>query len=85
MEQIKLYFKKFEGLTIPHADLRAALQLAIQKRFGVVIDEKDIRVQEWTIYLTARPALKSELFIHREAGLADVEEILERENKRGSV
>ena len=76
MEQIRLYLAKFKDWRPADTDLKEALREIIQRRWSVEVKNDDIHLSGFTVYLKVKPILRSELVIHREAIMKELEEKL---------
>ena len=71
---INSLFEKYKHLTPPNHYLKKAYQEILEEMFDVVVREQDIIIRGNTIFLTAPPALKSELFLHKQEVLKRVQD-----------
>ncbi len=76
MEQIRLYLAKFKDWRPADADLKETLRDIIKRRWGVAVNNNNIRLSGFTVYLKIKPILRSEIMIHQEAIVKELEEKL---------
>jgi hypothetical protein len=67
MESIKFYLAKYENQVPPLIVLRRRLRELVAERYHYTLPDEAISLSGRTIYLKVPPALKSEIFIHRQA------------------
>lgn len=72
MEAIKLYLEKFKDWRPADADLKEALREIIERRWGEAVDNDDIRLSGFTVYLKIRPILRGEIMMHQEEIMAEL-------------
>ena len=77
---IKSFLEKYKTFTPPHDFIKKAFISAVLEETGIAIESKDIRIVRNTIYLTASPAVKSELYIKKPLLLERVRSKLEKGN-----
>jgi len=66
MDGIKLYLERFKKLLPPDDQLKTLLVGIIEEECKVVLDKKDLAVSNWSIFIKAPAAAKSEIYLHRE-------------------
>lgn len=80
MLHITEFFKKFSGITPPEKSIKDAVIHAVLKEVGERIEAKNIRIQNTSsstsVLLLVSPALKSEIFMHKQEILQDLKESL---------
>lgn len=76
MLHIKEFFNKFLRLAPPEKFIKDAVIQAILKEVGEKIEPKNIKIQNTSIFLSASPTLKSEVFMQKEEILRDLKESL---------
>ena len=73
MRAVNFYLGKFAALELVDASLKANLIDLIKTKFKTIITAEQIKVsKDGGIYLKIKPALKSEIFIHRDALARDL-------------
>lgn len=81
MFHITDFFKKFSKLAPPEAHIKNALKKIISERVGTEISLDSIKISGGgekgsVVYLNCHPALKSEIFLHKQDILADLKAAL---------
>lgn len=82
MESLKLYLTKFRGILPVDGLVKQAVISAVAKHAGVKLKTTDIQVTNQVIYLKTRPAIKSEIFLRREAISEEIAAILSQRHRR---
>lgn len=67
MEAVKLFLGKFADLERPDWKTKQALITSVRQKTGLDLPAEAIMIKRHGIYLNLPPALKSLIFIHREA------------------
>ena len=76
MQQVSFFLEKFKTLGADSVSVKEAFIKSAQKIFNIKIELSDIQIKNGTIYIKAHPALKSEIFLKREALLRELTDIL---------
>ena len=76
MEQISFFLAKFKNLGLQEAETKHAFVIAVEHAVGVALPLESITISNGTFFVTAHPALKSELYIKRTAILQELETTL---------
>lgn len=76
MEQISFFLEKFKNLGLASEAVKRAFIETVEKTTGASLPPGSVAVKDDTIFVKARPALKSELFIKREQILAGLFKLL---------
>ena len=72
MDQIKLYLEKFKDWRPADAALKEALRVIIQRHWGELVDNDDIKLSGFTVYLKIKPILRGEILMHQEEIMAEL-------------
>lgn len=76
MDSIKLFLTKFKDYIPPELVVKKLVQEVVARQTGVKLATSDIQLTNYTIYLKASPAAKSEIFLKQEAIMAELEKEL---------
>ena len=76
MELIKSFLSKYKKLTTNHNLLRDVVLDCINKKTKILIQKKDIKIVNNVVYIKTKPIVKSEIFIHKEYILNEINNIL---------
>ena len=76
MREIKFFLEKFKNIASTDAVLKQVLINAIKHQTNITLTLKDLKFQNGIMFLTAKPIMKSEIFLKHEAIMAEVESLL---------
>jgi hypothetical protein len=76
LETVALYLEKFRHLLSSEAAFKDAVIKVFKVRFNVDLASKDIVAKEGLVQIACSPALKSRIFMDREAILEDINKML---------
>lgn len=76
MEQIAFFLEKFKTLGLEGALSKQVFIEAVQKVLLVTLPASSVEFRQNTFFVKARPALKSELYVKREAILSELAKVL---------
>ena len=76
---ISSFLEKFKNIIPPDDFLKKTFISIIKEEVGIEIPRKDIKIERGTIYLSASPAIKSELYIKKPLLLRRLSAILSQE------
>lgn len=75
MFNISNYLSKFAQFTPPDDSLKRYVSELLESELHFVVDKKDIKVQNKSIYITAPPIVKNEIFLRRNYFLEKIKEV----------
>ena len=82
MEQISFFLEKFKSLGLGDIAAKTALVESVEKILKVKIPVSSVTLRNGIFFVSAHPALKSELYLGREAILVELEKTLGSECKK---
>jgi len=60
------YLEKFTKLKPPHKYPKEVFTEAVKKTTGILINEKEVEISGFNIYIKTKPIYKNEIFLHKE-------------------
>jgi len=76
MEPIVLYFEKFKKFVPPERFLRRAVVASIAELVGEAVAEESVKVRGSTVFISAHPTIKAEVFMRKKELLDRISEKL---------
>lgn len=73
MQHLKFFLSKFKDYIPPELVVKRLVAEIVARQTGVKLASADIQLTNYTIYLKASPAAKSEIFIKHEAIMEELE------------
>jgi hypothetical protein len=81
MFKISSFFKKFENISPPQRFIKEILMKVVLDTAGVALKDNNISVNRNTVFVTADPIIKSEIFLKKEEILKKVRQELSQYKK----
>lgn len=75
---ISHFLEKFKNIAPPDDFLKGIFVAAVKEETGIEIKKTDVKVEHKTIYVSASPAVKNELYIKKLALLERVRRVFEK-------
>lgn len=72
MEQISFFLEKFKTLGLESSLVKDLFIKTVGKILNAELSSEDIKIKDGVIYVSAHPALKSELFLKRQILLSEL-------------
>lgn len=76
MELLKNFLKKYSQLAKERGLLKEVVIDSINKTINIKLTEKDFDIKNSVVYIKKSSAVKSEIFIHKEKILKEINEVL---------